>query len=162
MPPSPSAIPTGTIEPVTTTRLAAGVVVVRPAAPGWRCLVLRAYRNWDFPKGVVEPGEAPRDAAVREVREETTLGDLAFRWGDGFCETAPYARGKIARYYVAESTAGDVTLAVSPELGRPEHHEHRWVGFAEARRLLPPRLHAVLDWARARVEAGLTGGAGST
>ena len=38
---------------------AAGAVVVRPAGREWRYLVLRAYRNWDFPKGLVEPDEAP-------------------------------------------------------------------------------------------------------
>ena len=35
--------------------LSAGVVVVRRFPEGWRCLVLRAYRNWHFPKGLVEP-----------------------------------------------------------------------------------------------------------
>ena len=45
--------------------------------------MLRAYRNWDFPKGVVEPGENPLYAAVREVREETSLDALDFRWGHG-------------------------------------------------------------------------------
>ena len=37
---------------------------------------------------------------------------------------------------------------MSPELGRPEHHEYRWVSFDEAEDLLPPRLAIVLDWAR--------------
>jgi bis(5'-nucleosidyl)-tetraphosphatase len=133
-------------------RLAAGVVVVRPTPDGWRCLVLRAFRNWDFPKGLVEPGETPRAAALREVREETSLAGLVCRWGDESRETEPYASGKVARYYVAESPAGDVVLPVSPELGRPEHHEHRWASFAEARRLLPPRLHPILEWARSVVE----------
>jgi bis(5'-nucleosidyl)-tetraphosphatase len=52
-----------------------------------------------------------------------------------------------ARYYVAESPAGDVRLPVSPELGRPEHHEFRWLGYAAARAQLVPRLQRVLDWA---------------
>jgi len=135
-----------------TRRRAAGVVVVRQTPGGWRCLLLRAFQNWDFPKGMVEAGESPRAAAVREVREETSLEGLVFRWGEEFRETEPYARGKTARYYVAESPAGDVLLPVSSELGRPEHHELRWVSFTEARHLLRPRLHAVLAWARAIVE----------
>jgi len=132
---------------------AAGAVVVRPAGREWRYLVLRAYRNWDFPKGLVEPDEAPLATALREVREETSLESLELPWGEVFRETEPYAGGKVARYYVALSSDGDVRLPVSPELGRPEHHEYRWASYAEARRLLPPRLHAILDWARSVVES---------
>jgi 8-oxo-dGTP pyrophosphatase MutT (NUDIX family) len=128
-------------------RLSAGVVVARRGASGWVLLVLRAYRNWDFPKGMVEPGEAPLDAAIRETAEETSITDLDFRWGTGFCETAPYGAGKVARYYLAQSRQTDVTLPVSPELGRPEHDEWRWVSPDEAARLLPPRLQPILAWA---------------
>jgi len=42
---------------------------------------------------------------------------------------------------------------VSPELGRPEHHEWRWVSDDEAEDLLPPRLSRVLDWARDKIPA---------
>lgn len=129
----------------------AGVVVVRREARGWRLLVLRAYRNWDFPKGLIEPGESPFEAAVREAREETGIEDLVFRWGEDYRETEPYARNKVARYYLGETQSVLLTLPVNPELGRPEHHEYRWVDFAEARRLLPPRLQSVLSWARARL-----------
>lgn len=114
---------------------------------GWRCLVLRAYRNWDFPKGLVEPGEDPLAAALREVTEETGLRDLSLPWGAVWRETEPYAAGKVARYYVAESTAGTVVLPVNPELGQPEHHEFRWLELDAATRLLPPRLQRVLLWA---------------
>jgi bis(5'-nucleosidyl)-tetraphosphatase len=36
---------------------------------------------------------------------------------------------------------------VSAELGRPEHHEFRWLDFAAARGLAVPRVAAVLHWA---------------
>jgi 8-oxo-dGTP pyrophosphatase MutT (NUDIX family) len=128
-------------------RRSAGVVVVQRTDAGWRYLVLRCFRNWDFPKGVIEPSETPLQAALREVREETSLDALDLRWGEAFRETAPYAGGKVARYHVALSAGGDVHLPVSPTLGRPEHHEFRWVSDAEARRLLPPRLQPIIDWA---------------
>jgi bis(5'-nucleosidyl)-tetraphosphatase len=135
--------------------LSAGVVVVR-RAPGAepRYLLLRAYRNWDFPKGEVSPGEAPLQAAVREVAEETGLTDLSFPWGEPYHETPPYSRGKVARYYVALSTSTQaVVLPVNPELGRPEHHEFRWLEHAAARELLVERLRAVLDWAASVLES---------
>ena len=131
----------------------AGVVVARRVPGGWRLLVLRAYRNWDFPKGMVEPGEAPLEAAIRETAEEAAISDLAFRWGDAYRETAPYGRGKVARYCLAETARQAITLPMSPELGRPEHDEWRWVSFDEAARLLPPRLQPILARARARLEA---------
>lgn len=114
-------------------------------------LLLRVFGYWDFPKGCVEPGESPIQAAIREVAEETGLIDLNFRWGYGFIETPPYAKGKVARYYVAESSQGQVRLPVNPQLGRPEHHEYRWLPYDKARSLLVARLQRVLDWAHAIV-----------
>jgi 8-oxo-dGTP pyrophosphatase MutT (NUDIX family) len=132
--------------------LSAGVVIVRIQGPAPLFLLLRSYRYWDFPKGEVASGEDPLAAAVREVREETMLTELEFRWGRGYCETPPYGRGKVARYYLATSASGDVELPVDPALGRPEHHEYRWLGFELARPLLVARVAAVLDWAAARIE----------
>ena len=128
-------------------RLSAGVVVVRPGPTGWLFLLLRAYRNWDFPKGVVEPGEEPLAAARREVREETLIADLRFTWGEEYRETAPYSNNKVARYYLAETGTESITLPVSPELGRPEHNEARWVDLAGALSLSSPRVAPILKWA---------------
>jgi 8-oxo-dGTP pyrophosphatase MutT (NUDIX family) len=127
---------------------AAGAVVFRRSDRGIRLLALRAYKNWDFPKGLVEPGEDALAAARREVLEETGLADLAWPFGDEFKETLPYSGNKVARYYLAETDAEKIELPVSPELGRPEHHEYRWISFDEAEDLLPPRLGVVLEWAR--------------
>jgi len=129
------------------TRLSSGVVVVNVLRPVVRFLLLRAYKNWDFPKGLVEVGEQPIEAALREVREETTLGNLSFDWGLDFIETGPYNKGKISRYYVARSGETAVRLPVNPELGMPEHHEARWMLFDQALKLMSPRLEPVLRWA---------------
>lgn len=127
---------------------AAGAVIFRRSDRGIRLLLLRAYKNWDFPKGMVEPGEDALAAARREVLEETGLGDLGYPFGDEFKETLPYSGSKVARYYLAETGAEKIELPVSPELGRPEHHEYRWASFDEAEALLPPRLAVVLEWVR--------------
>lgn len=42
-------------------------------------LIRDSYRNWGFPKGHIEKGELPENAAVREVSEETGLSDLVVR-----------------------------------------------------------------------------------
>jgi 8-oxo-dGTP pyrophosphatase MutT (NUDIX family) len=119
---------------------AAGAVVFRRSERGIRLLVLRAYKNWDFPKGMVEPGEDDLAAAKREVTEETGLADLDYPFGDEFKETLPYAGRKVARYYLARTDAEKIELS--------EHHEYRWVTFEEAEALLPPRLAVVLEWAK--------------
>lgn len=125
----------------------AGVVVTRQTSDGWRYLLLRVYRYWDFPKGIVEQGEDTLAAACREVREETGIERLEFVWGHSYWETEPYAAGKVARYYLALTEQSHVNLPISAELGRPEHHEFRWVSHGEGMALLGARLRPVLRWA---------------
>ena len=114
-------------------------------------MLLRAYRNWDFPKGVLEPGEEPLAAARREVHEETLINDLQFTWGEEYRETAPYSNNKVARYYVAETHTERVTLPVSPELGKPEHDESRWLDLAGALSLSSPRVAPIVRWAAGKL-----------
>jgi bis(5'-nucleosidyl)-tetraphosphatase len=140
-------------EPVPSRRFSAGVVVVHVAAEAVQYLLLRAYKNWDFPKGLVEPGEEPLDAAVREVKEETTLVNLAFDWGQDYMDTGPYNKGKISRYYLARSNLTQVHLPINPELGFPEHQEARWVGLETALNMVSPRLKPVVHWASAVIAA---------
>ena len=133
------------------TRLSAGVVVVRATSEGWRFLLLRAFNHWDFPKGMVEPGEEPLAAAIREVKEETLIVDLEFVWGEVYVQTGPYSRGKVARYYLARTNTAAVTLPVIEELGRAEHNEFRWVDRATALKLVSPRVEPIVEWAVERL-----------
>jgi 8-oxo-dGTP pyrophosphatase MutT (NUDIX family) len=133
------------------TRLSAGVVVVRRDGDDWRYLLLRAFNHWDFPKGMVEEGEEPLDAAVREVREESLIDDLDFAWGDISTQTGPYSGGKVARYYLAETRQVAVTLPFNPLIGRAEHSEYRWVDYDEALQLVSPRVKPVVRWAAQRL-----------
>lgn len=123
------------------------MVVVRRVGDDWRFLLLRAYNHWDFPKGMVEAGETPLEAAVREVREESLIDDLDFAWGEDSTQTGPYSGGKVARYYLASTEQARITLPFNPEIGRPEHSEYRWVSYEQAMELVSPRVKPVLKWA---------------
>lgn len=39
-------------------------------------LVIYRRGSWDLPKGKIDPGETPEQAAVREVEEETGIGEI--------------------------------------------------------------------------------------
>lgn len=131
--------------------LSAGIVVADRVPAPRRYLLLRAYRNWGFPKGRLEAGEAAFAAAQRETREETGLASLTFPAGEIYRQTPPYG-GKVARYYLAVAPTTAVTLPINPALGRPEHHAFRWVTFEEGLALLVPRLQAVLAWAQTTLD----------
>jgi 8-oxo-dGTP pyrophosphatase MutT (NUDIX family) len=133
--------------------LSCGAVLVRRIDSSWLTLMLRAYRNWDFPKGLREDGETPIEAAIREVGEETGIHDLAFDWGERYIETGPYNRGKVARYYLARTDEENVVMGIVPELGRAEHHQSLWLDFDKAYDLTAPRVRGVVHWARQIVGA---------
>ena len=128
--------------------------MVRATPQGWKFLLLRAFNHWDFPKGMVEAGEEPLAAAIREVREETLIADLQFAWGEVYTETGPYSRGKVARYYLALTTRADVAILPNPETGRAEHVEYRWCTLHEATRIAAPRVKGVIAWAAEKLADG--------
>ena len=86
----------------------AGGVVVRLEATEPRYLLIRdSYANWGFPKGHVEPGERPDEAALREVREETGLGGLSIRGAIDTIDWYFRFRGrlihKVCHFYLMET-----------------------------------------------------------
>ena len=128
----------------------AGVIPYRASEgprPGREYLVLHSatVRNprarWEFPKGGIENGETPRQAAAREFEEETNLRDWHFR--EGFERSLSYTyvrRGrrvlKLVTYYLIE--VGDQsTLGRSDEhVEDHEGHWHHWGDFNRISSLL--------------------------
>lgn len=127
--------------------MSAGAVPIRMKDGKWEYLLLRSFRYWDFPKGMVEKDEDPWMAAVREVAEETGLSEFTQPFGKEFIETLPYGKGKVARYYIIQIGEDKIIEFIpNPITGVIEHHEHRWVTFEQAQKLLVPRVLEVLNW----------------
>jgi 8-oxo-dGTP pyrophosphatase MutT (NUDIX family) len=91
---------------------AGGVVFRRDAEGALHYLVIRdSYRNWGFPKGHLEPGEPPADAARREVAEETGLADLQLhgpiRVIDWYFRFRSQTIHKYCHFFLFESRSGE-------------------------------------------------------
>ncbi len=85
---------------------------------------------WDFPKGNIEPGEKPLEAAKREVYEETGLEGMDYL--EGFKKTIRVfyqwqgeKRLKFITFFVARSSKEHVKISF-------EHNAFIWLPYAEA------------------------------
>jgi len=114
----------------------AGGIVFRMVDGQPHYLLIRdSYRNWGFPKGHLEDGERPEDAALREVAEETCLGDLAVRSAidtiDWFFRFRGQLIHKVCHFYLMETSSTSTS---------PQHAEGitacRWSPFNEAQALI--------------------------
>ena len=90
-------------------------------------------KRWTFPKGHVERGERPSEAAAREAREEAGV--------EGNVSATPFTRYRYPDTRAAEGeTLVPAYLLDVVQQGSPAHSERRrdptWVGPAEAERLL--------------------------
>jgi 8-oxo-dGTP pyrophosphatase MutT (NUDIX family) len=135
--------------------ISAGGVVLREISGAWHVALIepqkespsntksprkRARAVLALPKGLLDPGEIPQAAAVREVREETgitahpitKLADIKYvyvrTWGDG------ERVFKIVSFYLLRYLSGEID-DVTPEM-RIEVKRALWVPLAEASRQL--------------------------
>lgn len=132
-------------------KYSAGTIIIDESGPERTVLCLRAYSDWDFPKGQLEDGESAISAAIRETLEETTLQHGADYILTGV--TAPSitygsgSRKKTAMYFVAKRMSDKPpSLPINDKLGKPEHDEWRWVPLTEIGFLCAARLSPVVDF----------------
>jgi predicted NUDIX family NTP pyrophosphohydrolase len=126
------------------------VLLIKPGGPFWRS---RDAGSWMIPKGAIELGESPIEAALREFEEETgtRLDSEPFPLA-----TVRQSGGKTVEAFALE---GDLDAAAvtsiefemewpprSGELRRyPEVAEARWMDLREARALMLPSQQPLLD-----------------
>jgi 8-oxo-dGTP pyrophosphatase MutT (NUDIX family) len=116
--------------------------------------------RWEFPKGRIEPGETPTQAAAREFQEETGITSWAFR--EGFDRDVSYTyflngrkHFKTVTYFIAEVfVQSAMTLSVE-HIVDASGRWYRWGSFDQVSHLLchakTRRLFAEADaWLRGR------------
>jgi predicted NUDIX family NTP pyrophosphohydrolase len=126
------------------------VLLIRPGGPFWRN---RDEGAWMIPKGTVEPGETPAQAALREFEEETgtALASLPFA-----LRRIRQAGGKHVEAFAAEGNLDAATVHSNefemewpPRSGQlqrfPEVAEARWMTLPEARTMMLPSQLPLLD-----------------
>jgi 8-oxo-dGTP diphosphatase len=108
-------------------RAAGGLVWRRDAGGALEVVLVHrpAYDDWSFPKGKVKRDESDREAALREVEEETGLScSLGAEVGESRYVDAR-GRPKVARFWAMTPVGG--TLAPTHEVD-----EARWFEVEEA------------------------------
>ena len=133
------------------------VLLIKPGGPYW---TKRDAGAWMIPKGMVERGEAPAEAALREFAEETgtVLTAVPFPLA-----TVRQAGGKHVQAFAVEGDlnpakvrSNDFEMEWPPRSGRierfPEVVEARWMSLAEARAMMLPSQMPLLDALETRLK----------
>ena len=132
------------------------VLLIKPGGPFWRNKDVGA---WMIPKGAVEPGEIPAEAALREFEEETGTRLTAMPF--------PLARirqagGKYVEAFALEGdldpagvTSNDFEVEWPPRSGMferfPEVVEARWMSLEDAKLMMLRSQLPLLDALEAKL-----------
>jgi len=130
-------------------RLSCGVLILNKERELLLCHVT-GHRHWDLPKGGIDVGESPLQAALRETQEETGLGLDA----DALLDLGRFdywPRKELHLFATLMPRLDVATLSCAshfcdPASGRslPEMDDFGWFGFGEAPRLCSTKMAAVL------------------
>ena len=130
-------------------RLSCGVVILNPENELLLCHVT-GQNHWDLPKGGIDVGESPLQAALRETREETGLRLEA----DALLDLGPFSYTSKKNLHLFATCLPRIELHelhceshfIDRWAGRalPEMDGYGWFGFERIGALCTPKMAAVL------------------
>ena len=130
-------------------RLSCGVIVLNPQHELLLCHVTGQH-HWDLPKGGIDSGESPRQAALRETREETGLRLDA----DALLDLGPFPYTTKKNLHLFACLIARIDLGklrceshyADRFTGRmlPEMDDYGWCAFERLHTLCTPKMAAVL------------------
>jgi len=137
------------MQPTPSKRLSCGIVIVNEQHELLLCHVT-GRGHWDLPKGGIDDGEAPIDAALRETREETALVLAASELTE--LGRFVYSERKDLHLFATRMQRFDVARLWCEShfsehwSGRrlPEMDAYGWFGFERATALCAPKLARLL------------------
>ncbi|MGI4856341.1 MAG: NUDIX domain-containing protein [Janthinobacterium lividum] len=132
--------------------LSSGVVLFNECGEILLCHATET-RHWDIPKGMGDPGETPRETALREMREETGIVLAAARLSD--LGEFDYRPDKALHLFGVRAAAGEieparcVCVSLFPSLrdGRliPEMDAFQWVATPDVARFASRSLGRMFE-----------------
>lgn len=119
-----------------------------------KLLLIHRLGFWDMPKGKIDAGETPEEAALREVREETGLKEL---YSDGFALTTYHTYRdrderralKPSHWYYMHTPETELTPQTEENIEKavwtsPQHFfEAGWEAYESIRDILQSELHRI-------------------
>jgi len=117
--------------------ISAGIIIFRKTKDGPKFLLLyHGGKYWNFPKGKLEEAESSYTAAIREIKEETGLGqhdlkfNLRFKIYDRFIFTQKRQKVfKTVIYFLAETRNPIIKIS-------KEHQGYGWFLHSDGARML--------------------------
>ena len=130
---------------------AAGIILFRneknhPVILGLKALPKFRRKNngtYDIPKGRIDPGETPQQAAFRECYEETGIVPIRIVAG-------PFIDGPMV-VWLGQTDEENVIIAENPETGEKEHESYKWLKPDVIKKNCLDYLKISLDWAEKTV-----------
>ena len=118
-------------------------LVAHPTGGPWR-------RSWSIPKGIIDKSETPKEAAIREVKEETGISlDSSKLLDKGIY---PYRVLKNLHIFVYNIDSLNVAslrcvsvFEQKPGVYAPEVDKYAWIPYIKAAEYLNPNLYKIFS-----------------